>query len=245
MRAITAVAVLGLLVVFTNGCDPEDRPDQEIEEPPDGGPAPLQLACTEADCVCTLPECGCRQGSNRVFAPEGDERNSFVAMAVELPTTPFEVREIGYFLAEGDLTGLEPCDPTLPHRVELWVDEEEIPAPPPSAPAVRFAATEEQTAAGRSASADGVPIISDFRVAVDPPVVIAPGERLLVALQRVATVDRVMCPAACFAGGTPLPERAWSGLGTSPPFDWDSLGDMADTAEAWNFSVKGGPPNGR
>ncbi len=196
------IVVRSLPPPTTGDTGPAPTLPQPTGTPPDTGTPlptgdPVWLALLDVDC----PPVPGR------LAPGFGEDGHLTAAVLTPPATPFHVTEVVARMATTPLSSGETCEEDRPQRVELYVSGPTPPATPAPVAVLDFPA---------GAGSDGV---RELTAAVDPPVVLGPGDRLVVAFEFQGTWPDVGCLVAC-PGST---SEAWWSNAPTPPYTWQSL----------------------
>jgi hypothetical protein len=138
-------------------------------------------------------------------------------------SAPFIVVGARYILGGTGTGGSIPCDSTVPHRVDLWVDTSTTPASTPAlATTIKIAPATQGTLVATS-------------VSLGSPLRLESGEHLFVAVEMSNQVnDKAMCIVTCGAGTTGEKSfTSWTNatVNNSPPYSWTSYKAMGSTQE--------------
>ncbi len=166
--------------------------------PPWGGTPPtLTIApCTDA---------------NTYVSPDAGNEGQLAAGRLTPPTYPFQVTSIEYELVMNDPASA-PCDATLAHRVEIYVDTNVTPSNTPV-----IAATFDV------AAMPGIPVNTHRLVTrtLATPITLTAGQNLFVAVELAGTGPDHLCIPLC--AGTGADDRNYWSNATMPPYNWATL----------------------
>ena len=126
------------------------------------------------------------------------------------PAVPFTVLGVRYSLGGEGSGGTIPCDSTVPHRVDLWVDTS---ATPGSSPAL--------TATLQATPANQATLVATT-LALDSPVRLEIGDHLFLAVEMSGeTTGKAMCIVTCDSTGDES-FTSWTNdpVNNSPPYSW-------------------------
>lgn len=148
-----------------------------------------------------------------LLAPDPGEEGHWAAARLTPPSYPFDVSIVSYTVGDG-AAGNVNCSGTLSHQLQLYAESS---VAPPATPAPDFsvtvpAATPDQIGhMGRTVTQT-----------VDPPLRLAQGEHLFVAIQLGGTHPEVLCLQVNDVGPADGNRNYWSGA-VAPPFSWVQL----------------------
>ena len=220
-----------LLVDATAGfcscaCNPEDPMIPEIEDSCPG----TELVCAPHGTNgnrCFRYLGNARPGCVERYTHNWDTEYSFAYANMELarltPASAFTVLAVRYTLG-GTGTGSVPCNSTVPHRVDLWVDAATTPAASPT--------LATSTQAGPAPAAKTVVVAPG----IEPALRLQSGQHLFVAVELSDKVSgSAMCIATCGTGATgDRSYTSWTAASTAnnvPPYTWSSYSAMGAAQE--------------
>jgi len=136
------------------------------------------------------------------------------------PTSgPFTVLGVRYLLGGTGTSSSIPCDSTVPHRADIWVDTTTTPS---SSPTVAVSFDVAPTTQGKAVA---------MALALETSIRLESGDHLFVAVELSNKVDgKAMCIANCTAGTAGASSyTSWTGasiLNNAPPYSWSSYQAM-------------------
>jgi hypothetical protein len=131
-----------------------------------------------------------------------------VAVGLPAKSGPFTLTGIQYRL--WNKVSAEPCSNTLPHRVEIWVDNVPFPLPSPT-PAI--------TLPSASMPSASLLRVIDFTLAM--PIQLKHGEHVFIAVELApdSAKTKTMCISHCAGTG----ESSFKTAGNKPPYSWSTV----------------------
>ena len=148
-----------------------------------------------------------------LLTPDPGEEGNWAAARLTPPGYPFDVSIVSYTVGDG-AAGNVTCSGTHSHQLQLYAASSVAPpaTPTPDMDITVPAATPEQIGhLGRTVTQD-----------IDPPLRLAQGEHLFVAIQLGGTYPEVLCLQVNDVDAAEGNRNYWSGA-LAPPFSWVQL----------------------
>jgi hypothetical protein len=215
----------------TCGCVPEDLTTASREDSCPGS----KLVCAPYAAPGGAPKHHCFQVAGNVpptciskVTHNWDTPFAFAYANMELTlltpaSPPFTVVGVRYILGGTGTGGKIPCDSTVPHRVDVWVDKVTTPAASPTLAATVNAAPKTQAKFVATA------------VTLGSPLSLKTGEHLFAAVEMSnKTSGKAMCIVTCGSGTTGEKSyTSWTNatINNTPPYKWSSYKTMGSTQE--------------
>jgi len=159
----------------------------------------------------TLTIAPCTDRGNVVIPNPGNE-GQLAAARLTPPAYPFQVTGIEYEIAMGDTANGDPCDATLPHRVEIYVDKNVVPSNTPT-----IAAQLDNPGTPNVPANTALIVKTDLTT----PITLSTGDNLFVAVELAGTAEKHLCVLLC--AGTGADDRNYWSNATMPPYNWATL----------------------